>query len=445
MKFLKKSILFGSIFLSHNLNSWGKSAISESDTLRLSLNDVWHRADEYSRDIKIRKTAVGVSSEEIKDAKAERLPEWNVAGSLEKATNIPIYENGIFHTPVQHEVIHTLYKAGTDFYLNIYNGNKLNLKIKEGKMLNVIATIRKDQTISDTRYKAAALYLDLQKSIIFRDLMIHDIADQEKQLMEIKELHKNGVVLKSDVLRVEMELSRRKMTLVEIRNDILIANQKLNILIGEPDDRIVHPVDVFNPFHNVVQTYEGYLGDAMHHSFPFQISEKQTELSQINLSKVKANVRPKIGMYGEFYFANPQIFLYPYNPYWYSLGIAGVKASFPLSSLYHNVHKVRAAKLELEKEEEIHKDTEDKVRQQVLEAFLRYKEALLQIDVAKVNLEHAVENERIIKNTYFNQTSLVTDLLDANVQELQSRFELAAAQIMAQNKFYLLQNVTGIL
>ena len=156
-------------------------------------------------------------------------------------------------------------------------------------------------------------------------------------------------------------------------------------------------------------------------------------------------MRPKIGMYGEFYFANPQIFLYPYNPYWYSLGIAGVKASFPLSSLYHNVHKVRAAKLELEKEEEIHKDTEDKVRQQVLEAFLRYKEALLQIDVAKVNLEHAVENERIIKNTYFNQTSLVTDLLDANVQELQSRFELAAAQIMAQNKFFLLQNVTGIL
>lgn len=141
----------------------------------------------------------------------------------------------------------------------------------------------------------------------------------------------------------------------------------------------------------------------------------------------------------------PQIFLYPYNPYWYSLGVAGLKASFPISSLYHNIHKVRAARLELEKEEEAHKDAEDKVRQQVREAFLRYKEALVQIQVAEVNVAQAEENVRIVKNTYFNQTSLITDLLDADIQVLQTRFELAAARIMAQDKYYLLQNITGVL
>ena len=122
-----------------------------------------------------------------------------------------------------------------------------------------------------------------------------------------------------------------------------------------------------------------------------------------------------------------------------------MKASFPISSLYHNIHKVRAARLELEKEEEAHKDAEDKVRQQVREAFLRYKEALVQIQVAEVNVAQAEENARIVKNTYFNQTSLITDLLDADIQVLQTRFELAAARIMAQDKYYLLQNITGVL
>lgn len=414
------------------------------DTLRISLSGIWEKAEAHSREIDIRKKAVQIHNEEVKDDRVERLPELDVYGTAEKATNIPIYENGLFSAPTQHEVIHTLYRAGADLYLNIYNGNKLNLKTEADKTLLDIARIRQDQTTSDIRYQSAALYLSLQKSLVFRDLMLKDIADQEKQLQEIKSFHKNGVVLKSDVLRVELELSRRKMTLVTIENDILIAQQKLNIIIGEPDERIILPTDSLHES-EVLQPYENCLNQAMQHAFNYQISKQQTELSAIHVRQIRANARPKVGMYGDFYYANPQIFLYPYNPYWYSLGIAGIKASFPISSLYHNVHKLKAAQIELSQEEIKHKDTEDKVRQQVKEAYLRYQEALVQIDVAKVNISHAEENARIIKNTYFSQTSLITDLLDADVQLLQTRFELAAAKISAQTKYYLLQNITGTL
>src|SRR5690606_17956778 len=112
----------------------------------------------------------------------------------------------------------------------IYNGNKLNLKIKEDKMLRDLSIIEKDKMIADIRYESAQLYLELQKSYVFLNLIREDIADQEKQLEEIKSFHKNGVILRSDVLRVELELSKRKMLLVQIQNDIRIANQKLNIL-----------------------------------------------------------------------------------------------------------------------------------------------------------------------------------------------------------------------
>lgn len=415
-----------------------------NDTVRLSLKDAWQRAEDNSRHIRIRNIETEIADAELKDAKRERLPEIEIKGSAEKASNIPIYENGLFSKPTQHEVIHTLYRAGADFYLNIYNGSKLNLKIKEEGTLQKIRGIQKEQAVSDIHYKTAALYLELQKTFIFRDLIRKDIADQKTQLKEIKSLYKNGVVLKSDLLRVELELSRREMALITIENDILIATQKLNIILGIPDEQIVIPEAPFSQWDENI-TYEEYIKKALDHSFDYHISEQQTELSIIKLKQVKANVSPKIGLYGEFYYANPQIFLFPYNPYWYSLGVVGVKASFSLSSLYHNPQKVRAARLEFEKEEEAHKNTEDQVRQKVKEAYLRYQEALEQIKVAEVNVAQAKENARITKNTYFSQTSLITDLLDADIQLLQTKFELEAAKIMAQNNYYLLQNIIGTL
>lgn len=422
-----------------------QSGIATGDTLYLTLPDAWKKAELHSRLIEIQRKTTAIALEEYKDAKLELLfPEVSVKGTAEKASNIPIYENGLFSKPKQHEVIHTLYHIGAEFYQILYHGNKYRLKIKADKTSHQLSEVQENKVVSDIRYKTASLYLDLQRCLLFKDLIVKDIMDQEEQLKEIKSFHKNGVVLKSDVLRIELDLSKRKMALVTIDNDILIASQKLNIILGEPDERKVYPLMIDAQKVGRLP-YQHYLEQALKHSFAYHISEKQTELSAINLKKVKANTRPNIGIYGEFYYANPQIFLAPYNPSWYSLGVIGVKATYPLSALYHNIHKVNAAKLELDKEEEAHHHTEDMVRQAVKEAYLRYEEALKQIDVSEVDVKQAQENARIIKNTYFNQTSLITDLLDADIQLLQARFELAAARILAQDKYYLLQNVIGIL
>ena len=127
----------------------------------------------------------------------------------------------------------------------------------------------------------------------------------------------------------------------------------------------------------------------------------------------------------------------------YGLGFGGIKASYPISALYHNRHKVKVAEIQYRQQEIEHADTEDKIREEVNEAFLRYREALTRIDVAKENISQATENLRIVNNTYFNQLSLITDLLDADTQLLQTRFDYAAARIAAQLQYYQLQKAIG--
>ncbi|WP_244889586.1 TolC family protein [Pedobacter antarcticus] len=409
----------------------------------LSIQQIWDKVSAQNKAIQIQDLRVRESIEGIKDAKAERLPEIGVAGEYARVSNFPVYENGLFHAPTQMEVVHTSYRVGGEAYLNLYNGGRTNLNIKLEQKENEIAQERKHLTVSEMKLQAAALYLDMQRSTIFKTLLLKDISDQQKQLEEIQQLQKNGVVLKSDVLRVTLKLSKQQMALEQLNNDLKIANQKLNILMGEPDEFILNPAAADDNEMPVLLPYQEYLNTAMGHSYAFKISEKEEELRELELRKVKSNTALKLGLFANYSYSYPQIMLYPYSIALYGLGMTGVKASFPISSLYHNTHKTRAAVLKIQEQEVEHSGTEDNIRVEINTAYLRYQESLKRMDVARENIIQATENLRIVNNTYFNQLALVTDLLDADTQLLQTRFDYAAAKIAAQFQYYQLQKAIG--
>ncbi|RAJ20722.1 outer membrane protein TolC [Pedobacter cryoconitis] len=430
-------MLLFSIFLFNRLKA------QETTQISMSLNQIWEKVAANNKTIQMQDLRVKGTLEGIKDAKAERLPEISAEGEYARVSNVPIYENGLFHTPSQFEVVHTSYKFGASAYLNLYNGSKTNIKIAEEKKENEIAIEQRNLTTSEMKLRATAYFLDLQRSNIFKALLLKDISDQEKQLEEIKQLLKNGVVLKSDVLRVTLKLSRQKMALVQLNNDLAIANQKLNILTGLSDETVIQPAEDTKADLPVLKPYSTYLSNAMTNSFAYKISEKEKELRKLEVKNVKANVSFKLGLFANYAYSYPQILLYPYSIAVYGLGMTGIKASFPISAFYHNTHKARAAELKYQQQEVEHSATEDKIREEVNEAYLRYKESLTRIDVAKENISQATENLRIVNNTYFNQLALVTDLLDADTQLLQTRFDYAAARIAAQLQFYQLQKAIG--
>ncbi|WP_316740494.1 TolC family protein [Pedobacter antarcticus] len=409
----------------------------------LSIQQIWDKVSTQNKAVQIQDLRVRESVEGIKDAKAERLPEIGVEGEYARVSNFPVYENGLFHAPTQVEVVHTSYRVGGEAYLNLYNGGRTNLNIKLEQKENEIAQERRHLTVSEMKLQAAALYLDMQRSGVFKTLLLKDISDQQKQLEEIRQLQKNGVVLKSDVLRVTLKLSKQQMALEQLNNDLKIANQKLNILMGEPDEFVLSPAAEDQNEMPVLLPYQEYLNTAMGHSYSFKISEKEEELRELELRKVKSNTALKLGLFANYSYSYPQIMLYPYSIALYGLGMTGVKASFPISSLYHNTHKTRAAVLKIQEQEVEHGDTEDKIRVEVNTAYLRYQESLKRMNVARENIVQATENLRIVNNTYFNQLALVTDLLDADTQLLQTRFDYAAAKIAAQFQYYQLQKAIG--
>lgn len=411
--------------------------------MTLTIAEVWQQTEQNSKAIRMQQLHVESSAEAIKDARAQRLPAITASGAYARVSNMPVYADGVLHTPSQFPVLHTYYTLGAEAYLNVYSGGSTRLKITEKEVLEKIAEEQKRLTVSEAKLRAADYYLSIEQNRIFTDLMRQYIADQDQQLGRIRQLQRNGVVLKSDVLRAELQLSRQKLSLDQIENDSIIANQKLDILIGQPDSQAIVVKGLPDPDSLVFGTFQDYLDEAERNAHPELISAREKQLKQLQWKEIKAAQAPKLGLFATYNYSYPQILFYPYSGAVYGFGMAGVKASWTISNLYQNKHKIRAAQLETEQQEMEHLYTSDEVRQEVTAAYLRCKEALHRVSVARTNVEQATENARIVSNTYFNQLSLVTDLLDANTQLLQTRFELTAARMAALLQYYHLQNSIG--
>lgn len=410
----------------------------------LNLSQLKQKVAIHSKEIKIAEYQLENKLYHVQDAKNAQLPNLNITASVDKASNFLIYDQGLFNHPSKHEVIHTLYATNTNMYLSLYEGLRLKNTVK---LKQIEADLSKELLLEKeaaVQLNAILLFLDLYLQNEWELLMKADIKEKEHQLSEIKNFHELGVVLQSDVLRAELELSKRKMTLIEIENQQLVVNQKLNVLIGNPDDQLVQP-EVEIKYLPKYENFDEALNEGKHKAYAEKISHWHVEEAEKNLDLIKANNSIKVGLTGSFQFSNPQIFLYPYNDSWYNLGLIGVKASYSFSELYKNKNKKAAAKIATEEAHKHHEKISDDVRTKIYQDYLALDESEKYVTIYKLNETYAVENARILKDAYFNQTSLITDLLDADVLVLKSKFELKQAQINVFKNYYKLQYSKGTL
>ena len=412
---------------------------------QLTLPQLFSKVETHSKEIALEQLKLQLAKTKIKQAQSNQLPTLSITGSIRHATNMPVYVNGILHKPAQHDIIHTLYNTETNLYMNLFDGFKLKNEIKLAKILSDISVTDKEKLISLTKLKATNLFIDLHLQYQWKTTMQNDIAEKEHQLSEIKNIYKAGIILESDVLRTELELSKRKMTLTEIENSIIVLQQQINVLTGEDDKTIIEPEMASIEEETTALSVDDYIEIALEKGYDAELSEQHTQVAETKLKLDKGNYYPKIGLIGSFQFANPQVFLYNYNPNWYSLGLVGLQASYDISSIYHNKHQVQETKIELSSAQLHHQFTNDNIRTRIYKAYYEYDEALKHEKVFEQNLQYANENARILKNAYFNQTALITDLLDANLLQVQAQFELEQSKMNILKSYYSLKYETGTL
>lgn len=420
------------------------SAQSTTDsTIKLSLSDAIKHAKESNKLIGVLKTEESATQEDLKDAKMGTLPRISTNASYQRYTKITLYDGVLGHP-------HQIPKPpnanagalGVETSFNLYAGGRQKSIINDFEHKNELATLNTEEQVGTIGLQVALQYLDMVKYYFQGKLINDQITRALTRYKNINAFYVNGKVTKSDLLRADVLLSNSELSKASNDNDYLISNQRLNTFLNIGKKTKIIPVDTASlaltdslEFDRLANDYSG--------TYSILKLNKNIELQDNRIKLVKSFNRPMVSLFGGYGFNYPNNLTFPPVAQTFEVGLAGIKLSYDISSLYQNKSKVKAARiraLELRQQKDW---VVDNVAQETRTLEVKYKEAIKRMVVIRKSIEQAKANYDIQNTKYLNHLSLLTDLLDADNLYQESRFNYIQANIAALSIYYRLLFTTG--
>lgn len=414
-----------------------------SDTLRLTLTDVFTRIENENQTMSMLRTAQEAAEEGIKSAKNERYPEINaelnvsyIGDSFLTDRNFSNYTKA----PSPH--------FGNGFTLEaqqvVYAGGAVNAAVKmaehEGHMSEAVIS----KSRQGLRLMAAGEYLDLFRTDNSIKVYKKNIALTTKLIEEINARREQGLALAADVTRYELRLEMLKLDLVRLQNTREIMNYRLVNSLGLPEGTVISSIlgDDEDMRDRSRQNWQEIAADA---SPEMKVSGIKADMALTRQKLVRSERLPKIAVVAYENFNGPITFEIPPIDKNLNIWYVGLGIRYNFSSLYKSGHKLKQAALKVRQAEQAKNVTEENLRNDVQKAYADYMQSYVELETREKSLQLADENYERIHDRYMEQLVLVTDMLDAFNMKLDAELGVSAANAEIQYRLCCLRYAAGIL
>ncbi|MDH6534138.1 TolC family protein [Parabacteroides sp. 52] len=437
MKIIKEVLIFTLLM--------ANSAIvySQSTQIRkLSIEEMFNLADNNSRSIRVFDFAEKESEQAIKVAENAKLPSIDVSLAASYLGDGWIadrdFSNGT-NAPMPH--------LGNNFAIEasqvIYAGGAISSSIALAKLQYQLARLDKEKNRQDIRFLLLGNYLEMYKLRNQEEVYLKNIEQTKQLLSEIQARQKEGLALKNDITRYELQLKSLELALMQVRNSIIILNDQLITVLGLPEETMVE-VDASLLSHIPSISNEAQWQQAASNTSPLlQQSKLRVEQSKKYEKTAKSERLPSIALFAANHFDGPiTIEVPPINKnfnYWY----AGVFVKFNLASLYKSGKSIKQARISTQKAVENDLLLQENIQTEIKAAYIRFVESFTMHNTQMKSLELASQNYDTVNKRYLNDLALITDMLDASNSKLNAELQVANAQINILFNYYKLEKVSG--
>lgn len=325
----------------------------------------------------------------------------------------------------------------------LYEGGRIKANITKSEIEQEILDLTLEKNKSSLKLWLIAKYLDLYNLYKQRDAYDLSIKEAQKRLHNIQEMRSKGLLTGNDVLRSEIQLSNFQLSEKETLNNIVLTSQQLAIAMGMDENLIFQPDSTFLDSSENIQTMEDYIQEAYKNYPDMKIQNQNINLAKNNLKIVKADFLPALSLQFGNNFQRPIPNTSPTQDLYVNTWGITLNLSYKISSLFDKKYSLSYAKSQISLEEIAIEQQRQNIRTSVKTAYLKHKEALDRVEVLNNSLHLANENYRIEYTKYFNQLSILTDLLDANSVQLDARLKLTSAKVNVIYTYYQLLNISG--
>lgn len=377
-----------------------------------------------------------------KTARTAKLPEVQVGLKGGYLGQPIVFREGLSH-PTRPQSPHWLQNYEIDFSQPIYQGGRIRYSIEKADIEQKIAELQTLQNEADIKLALLEQYMQLFSLYKQQTVLARNIEESTKRLENIKSKKRQGLITNNDVLRSELQLTNDRLALQEVDNSLTLMSQQLDILLGLDEQTLIVPDTTMLRQINPTSDYADYLQKAYRDDWTMRRLRQETQLALNNQRLVKAEFLPQLSLYAGNTLARPitRTMADYYNNSWN----IGLTLSYPLSSLYKNRHKLEEARLNIDASQQQEELRKQSLRMEIRTALIRHQEAQDRVKALELSVRQARENYRIMRNRYFGQLSILTDLLDANSVLLDAELQLTTARARVIYTYYELQKACGLL
>jgi len=421
------------------------AAAQESKTL--TLQEAIDLSLKNSKQLKASKARIDEAIAATREAAERRLPDASVSGSYLRVNKPDINiktaaaggsrndSNAI--APVN--VTQAMY-AMANVSFPVFAGNKIRYGIESAKFLEKAAEMDADNDRQSVILNTIGAFINLYKAGAAVKLVEENLAQSRLRDTDFINLERNGMLARNDLLKAQQETSSQELALLDAQNNIQLATVNMNLMLGLPERTMLAPdsASLFQP--GELKTIEDYEQMALTNRHDIKALDYRQKAAATSVKIAKGDYYPSLALTGGYVAIDIPKFLTVTN----ALNV-GVGVKYTLSSLWKTNSKVQQAKAQEQQLAANAAMLDDQVKLSINKAYQDYLSGVKKIEVYNKALEQATENFRINRNKYNNNLLTLTDLLDADVAQLQARLNLTYAKADLVLAYQTLLQKAGLL
>lgn len=419
------------------------SATALSQTVqRLTIGEMFGLLDKANSSIRASQTGVEAAREGVSAARSQRLPDISARLSASFIGNVLLMDRNFSNVHGLHAP-HFGNQFAVDVQQTVYAGGAVDAGVRLSQLGLDKAGTATDLTRQQQRFLVLGQYLDLEKLANRERVLQSNIDLTERLIADIDERHKQGVALKNDITRYELQLETLRLNLTKLRNQREVISHQLCNALGIDGNVSIEPADDVSAQSFAQDGESRWQQAATLNSPQLRMASIDEQLSEQQLKLARSDMRPKVAVVASNNFEGPITFeLPPVNKnlnVWY----VGVGVSYQLSSLFKSNKRLRQARLEMQEASERKTVTREQLDNQMQAAWVAYRQSYVELKTQQKNVELAQENYQVVNDRYLNQLALVTDMIDASNMRLDAELSEADARINIAYAYYKMKYIAG--
>lgn len=406
----------------------------------LTLNEAINIVLSKSSDVALASAKVETKKYESESVKNNKYPDLRVSGQYLRLTNANVNSNlnsNSSNPPAAPLAVNQLMLGQINSNLPLFSGFKLQNSIKASENLYQSEKAKLEQTKEAVAMEVVEYYANLYRAQKAVNLITENLKSSEQRVKDFTAIESNGIIARNDLLKAQLQQSKVQLSLDEAYKNVSVLNYYLMTLLKLPENyKIGIDENQFanNQPINIIKNEE----IALKNRKDLEAIHFIEKASENNVKIAKSAYFPSVNLTGGLIYLDLKNVLTVSNAMNFGVGI-----SYDVANIFKIKSNVKAAKSKALEASEAAAVLSEKIKIQVQQAIENYNLALKQNLVYEQAIGQATENYRIVKDKYDNGLSNTTDLLEADVEQLNSKINYAYSRANIMLKYYEMQSASG--